>query len=45
MPAHAQRLTPEQLQVLSAYVWGLSRSKGGAANTAAAAQQTANKAP
>jgi len=24
MPAHADRLTPEQIHVLTAYVWGLS---------------------
>jgi cytochrome c oxidase cbb3-type subunit 3 len=32
MPAHEQRLSPEQLQVLAAYVWGKSNS--GAAPTA-----------
>jgi cytochrome c oxidase cbb3-type subunit 3 len=26
MPAHAERLTPEQIRVLAAYVWGLSHS-------------------
>jgi cytochrome c oxidase cbb3-type subunit III len=26
MPAHGERLTPEQIHVLSAYVWGLSNS-------------------
>ena len=25
MPAHGERLTPEQIRVLAAYVWGLSR--------------------
>ena len=25
MPAHAERLTPEQIRVLAAYVWGLSK--------------------
>lgn len=25
MPAHGERLTPEQIKVLAAYVWGLSR--------------------
>lgn len=29
MPAHASRLTPEQIQLLSAYVWSLSASRGG----------------
>ena len=24
MPAHGERLTPEQIRVLAAYVWGLS---------------------
>jgi cytochrome c oxidase cbb3-type subunit 3 len=42
MPAHAARLTPEQLNVLSAYVWGLSRTKSGGT---AGAQQTAQKSP
>jgi cytochrome c oxidase cbb3-type subunit III len=32
MPAHEQRLSPEQLQVLAAYVWG--KSNGGAAAAA-----------
>jgi cytochrome c oxidase cbb3-type subunit 3 len=26
MPAHGERLSPEQIRVLAAYVWGLSRS-------------------
>ena len=26
MPAHASRLTPEQIHELGAYVWSLSRS-------------------
>ncbi|MFN3860246.1 MAG: cytochrome-c oxidase, cbb3-type subunit III [Roseateles sp.] len=34
MPAHAERLTPEQIRVLAAYVWGLSQSQ----NVAAAAR-------
>jgi cytochrome c oxidase cbb3-type subunit III len=25
MPAHASRLTPEQIRVLAAYVWSLSQ--------------------
>jgi cytochrome c oxidase cbb3-type subunit 3 len=29
MPAHGSRLTPEQIQVLAAYVWGLSNSTVG----------------
>jgi len=29
MPAHAGRLTPEQIHVLSTYVWQLSRTQGG----------------
>lgn len=41
MPAHAARLTPEQLNVLSAYVWGLSRSNG----AAGAPQRTAQHTP
>jgi cytochrome c oxidase cbb3-type subunit 3 len=32
MPAHASRLSPEQVQVLAAYVWSLSRSSALAAN-------------
>jgi cytochrome c oxidase cbb3-type subunit 3 len=28
MPAHASRLTPEQIHVLTAYVWGLSNTPG-----------------
>lgn len=36
MPAHAQRLSPEQLQVLAAYVWGLSRGGAGSAAPTAA---------
>lgn len=28
MPAHGERLTPEQIKVLAAYVWGLSQSQG-----------------
>jgi cytochrome c oxidase cbb3-type subunit 3 len=28
MPAHGERLTPEQIRVLAAYVWGLSQSQG-----------------
>ena len=28
MPAHGDRLTPEQIRVLVAYVWGLSKSQG-----------------
>ncbi|MCE4553576.1 cytochrome-c oxidase, cbb3-type subunit III [Pelomonas cellulosilytica] len=32
MPAHGERLTPEQIKVLAAYVWGLSQSQGVAAN-------------
>ena len=32
MPAHASRLSPEQVQVLAAYVWSLSRSSAVAAN-------------
>ena len=28
MPAHASRLSPEQIHVLSAYVWNLSQPKG-----------------
>ena len=35
MPAHASRLSPEQIHVLAAYVWNLSRPKG----TTVAAQQ------
>jgi cytochrome c oxidase cbb3-type subunit 3 len=31
MPAHGERLTPEQIRVLAAYVWGLSQSQGVAA--------------
>ena len=27
MPAHGERLTPEQIRVLAAYVWGLSQSQ------------------
>jgi len=27
MPAHADKLTPEQIRVLAAYVWGLSQTK------------------
>ena len=42
MPAHAERFSPEQLNVLAAYVWGLSRTKVGGT---AAVQQTAQKAP
>jgi cytochrome c oxidase cbb3-type subunit 3 len=30
MPAHASRLAPEQIQVLAAYVWGLSHPNGAA---------------
>ena len=30
MPAHGERLTPEQIHVLAAYVWGLSNASGGA---------------
>ncbi len=30
MPAHGERLTPEQIHVLAAYVWGLSNGTGGA---------------
>ena len=32
MPAHAARLSPEQVQVLAAYVWSLSQSSAVAAN-------------
>jgi cytochrome c oxidase cbb3-type subunit 3 len=28
MPAHGERLTPEQIRVLAAYVWSLSKSQG-----------------
>ena len=28
MPAHGTRLTPEQIHVLTAYVWGLSNPLG-----------------
>lgn len=28
MPAHGERLTPEQIRVLASYVWGLSQSQG-----------------
>jgi len=28
MPAHGERLTPEQIRVLAAYVWSLSQSQG-----------------
>lgn len=31
MPAHGERLTPEQIRVLAAYVWSLSQSQGVAA--------------
>jgi len=31
MPAHGERLTPEQIHVLTAYVWGLSNSVASAA--------------
>jgi len=31
MPAHGERLTPEQIHVLTAYVWGLSNSAASAA--------------
>ena len=31
MPAHGERLTPEQIHVLTAYVWGLSKSAASAA--------------
>ncbi|MFT7724654.1 MAG: cytochrome-c oxidase, cbb3-type subunit III [Roseateles sp.] len=31
MPAHGDRLTPEQIRVLAAYVWGLSQSQDVAA--------------
>jgi cytochrome c oxidase cbb3-type subunit 3 len=42
MPAHAERLTPDQLQVLAAYVWSLSRGNGGAAP---APQRAAQRTP
>lgn len=32
MPAHASRLSPEQIQVLAAYVWSFSQSSAVAAN-------------
>ena len=32
MPAHGERLTPEQIRVLAAYVWSLSQSQGVASN-------------
>ncbi len=35
MPAHAQRLSPEQIHVLASYVWSLSQPKG----TSVASQQ------
>jgi cytochrome c oxidase cbb3-type subunit 3 len=31
MPAHGERLTPEQIRVLAAYVWGLSQPQVAAA--------------
>ncbi len=31
MPAHGERLTPEQIRVLASYVWGLSQSQSVAA--------------
>jgi cytochrome c oxidase cbb3-type subunit 3 len=31
MPAHGERLTPEQIHVLTAYVWGLSNVPAAAA--------------
>ena len=31
MPAHGERLTPEQIRVLASYVWGLSQSRSVAA--------------
>lgn len=31
MPAHGERLSPEQIRVLAAYVWGLSRSSSAVA--------------
>ncbi len=43
MPAHADRLAPEQIHVLAAYVWHLSQPRGGApgATAQAAAASTA----
>ncbi|MFG6456159.1 cytochrome-c oxidase, cbb3-type subunit III [Roseateles sp. BYS96W] len=32
MPAHGERLTPEQIRVLATYVWSLSQSQGVASN-------------
>jgi cytochrome c oxidase cbb3-type subunit 3 len=32
MPAHASRLTPEQIRVLAAYVWGMSNSAASVAS-------------
>ena len=32
MPAHGERLSPEQIRVLAAYVWSLSQSQGVASN-------------
>ena len=32
MPAHASRLSPEQIHVLGAYVWSLSRGNAAAGN-------------
>lgn len=38
MPAHADKLTPAQIRVLAAYVWGFSNNPGATATRAAAAQ-------
>lgn len=47
MPAWASKFTPEQINVLTAYVWGLSNKDAGAAGDApvAPAAQTAPAAP
>jgi cytochrome c oxidase cbb3-type subunit 3 len=41
MPAHASRLSPEQIHVLAAYVWNLSQGQAGAPAAPVAAAATA----